>query len=416
MVRGKRKAMSSVPNPGMSLHSTETCCPKMYIPWEREKASNLLSPPDRHYCMNLALEHPKFRQHQENWYMDDEAKIALLKVSNSVVSLVSYIDGKKFMHGSGTIIESDNMMSIVLTSANIFRHAQDVLENDLPDDLKITVIYSSRGESYTGDVLAYDYHYNLAVIGFQPENPVSIAKIALIDDSLGVSLNPPSSVLRPHSKSYNLAPGDGVIAVGRYFYASFDLMGACGFYCLARSELDCKELFQTTCSITGCGDGGPMINYNGEVIGVYFHCRGFTSFMPVNISLKWWNYYKQHGKYCRPSLGFEAMNMYAADVDIIERVIMKFPSVCKGVIVERVIPGSPAHLAGLIENDVIFLCDGKPVQSFLEFFEIMWNRVGELVALVVARQDSVEPVHLDMISVEATQEQFNSWPGHGLKP
>lgn len=357
--------MSSVPGM-MSAHLKNTCCPKLYTPWEREKASNVLSPPDRHYCMHLASEQPKFRQHRVNWYMDDEAKIALMKVSDSVVALVSYIDGKKFMHGSGTIIESDNMTSIVLTSANIFRRAQDVLKNDLPDDLQITVLYSSRGDSYVGDVIAYDYHYNLAVIKFQLENPGSVAKIAHIDDSLGVTLNPPSSVLRPHLKSYNLAPGDGVIAVGRYSYASFDLMGACGFYCLARSKLDCKELFQTTCSITGCGDGGPMINCNGEVIGVTFHYPG-TPFMPVNISLKWWKYYKQHRKYCRPSLGVEATNMYAADVDVIERVIMKFPSVCKGVIVERVIPGSPAHLAGLHENDVIFLCDGKPVQSLLEF-------------------------------------------------
>lgn len=138
MLRGKRKAMSTVPYPGINVHLRDTCCRKLYIPWEREKASTAyLSPPDRHYCMHLAGKLPKFRQHRENWYPDDEAKIALMKVSHSVVALVSYIDGKKFMHGSGTIIESDNTASIVLTSANIFRRAQDVLENDLPDDLHV---------------------------------------------------------------------------------------------------------------------------------------------------------------------------------------------------------------------------------------------------------------------------------------
>lgn len=44
----------------------------------------------------------------------------------------------------------------------------------------------------------------------------------------------------------------------------------------------------------------------------------------------------------------------------------------------------------------------------------MWNKVGELVELVVARQDSVQPVHLGMLAVEATQDQFNSWPGQEL--
>lgn len=400
--------MSNVPRPGMVAQEMDEFCPKLCIPWERERASHHLSPEDEHYCKHLATDLPKFKSHRENWYIDGEAKRALMKVSKSVVALGSYIDGEKFRHGSGTVIESYDMMNIVLTSANIFRRAQDVAKNKLPDDLKITVLYSSRGESYVGDVLTYDYHYNLAIIRVQSETPFSIAKIAVIDDSCSISLNPPSGELRPHSNSYILAPGNGVIAVGRYFYPSFGLMGACGFYCLARSKLYCKELFMATCSVTGCGDGGPLINYNGEVIGVFFSYFGCsTPFMPVNIALMWWKYYKLHGKNCRLSLGIEATNLYAANLDVIERVIMKFPSVSKGVIVEKVMPGSSAHLAGLYESDVIIICDGKPVQSFLQFYEIMWNKVGKLVELVVARQDSGEHVNLSMLAVEARQDQFN---------
>ncbi|KAK1362900.1 Protease Do-like 14-like protein [Heracleum sosnowskyi] len=373
-MKQKRMAMFDVRGPGMKYSRPNFYSSKMHIPWERERASNTCTPDVEHYCFHLARSRPKFKQHFKNMYLDDETKRALVEVSNSVVALVSYID-KECRCGSGTIIESNDTMSIVLTSANIIRRALDVLKNDLPDNLKITV-YLSGGESYVGDVLAYDYHYNLAAIKFQPETPVSVAKIAPIDDSLGVKLNPSSHVLQPHSNSYNLTPGDVVIAVGRYFYKKYDLMGACGAYCLARSTLDCKELFQTTCLITGCGDGGPMINYNGEVIGVIFHYSGLTPFMPINIAIKWWKYYKLYGRYRRPSLGIEATNFFAAGLGLIERVIMKFPDVCKGVIVERVIPGSSAHLAGLHENDVIFLCDGKPLQSFLEFLEIIWNKVG----------------------------------------
>lgn len=56
------------------------------------------APPDRHYCMHLAGKLPKFRQHRENWYPDDEAKIALMKVSHSVVALVSYIGMKEITY------------------------------------------------------------------------------------------------------------------------------------------------------------------------------------------------------------------------------------------------------------------------------------------------------------------------------
>lgn len=42
-----------------------------------------------------------------------------------------------------------------------------------------------------------------------------------------------------------------------------------------------------------------------------------------------------------------------------------------------------------------------------QFYEIMWNKVGKLVELVIARQDSGEHVNLSMLAVEARQDQFN---------
>lgn len=47
------------------------------------------APDVEHYCLHLAKTHPKFKIHRENWYLDDEAKRAIAKVSNSVVALVS---------------------------------------------------------------------------------------------------------------------------------------------------------------------------------------------------------------------------------------------------------------------------------------------------------------------------------------
>lgn len=46
-------------------------------------------------------------------------------------------DGKEFIQGSGTIIETDGAKNIVLTSANIFRRSKKVEENSLPPDLKV---------------------------------------------------------------------------------------------------------------------------------------------------------------------------------------------------------------------------------------------------------------------------------------
>lgn len=381
--------------------------PKRKIPWERKKASKYIPPDVEYYIDNLARKRPKFRQKLENKFLDLPTKRAAKEASDSVVALVSFIDGKEFIQGSGTIIQTDGAMNMVLTSANIFRRSEEVEKNSLPPNLKITV-YSSSGSSYQGEVVAYDYHYNICVIGFQSQTSLSAARVAHIDDSMVVDLSVPS---QPPSRSYKLVPGDGVIVVGRYFHKPYDLMAAPGPFKLGRSRYDCKELFVAECSITRCGDGGPLINYSGEVIGVtYFHTNIITHFLPINIAKKWWEHFKQNGLYRRPLLGIEATNLYVADVDVIERVVQKFPDVNKGVIVEKVIPGSAADLAGLRVSDVIIKCGGETVHGFLEYFEMLWDKVGCRVELVVVRESNVKPIHLNMLVVEATPAEFNRWP------
>ncbi|KAK1362944.1 hypothetical protein POM88_038505 [Heracleum sosnowskyi] len=153
-----------------------------------------------------------------------------------------------------------------------------------------------------------------------------------------------------------------------------------------------------------CGDGGPLVNHSGEVIGIIYDNLGSTPFMPIHIAFKWWEHFKTFGKHCRPSLGIEATNFYTA------RVNELFPNVCNGVLVEKVVEGSSADLAGLCVEDVIFECGGKNVRSFLEFFDIIWDKVGDTVNLVVVRQGNVQPVHLTMLVEDTGPSGINRWP------
>lgn len=87
-----------------------------------------------------------------------------------------------------------------------------------------------------GEVCAYDFHYNLAVIRFSSLLAFGPAKG---DDSVDVhscrkrqrKSQPPFRLI-PHSKSCKLTPGDKVIVMGRYFAEPFELMAAPGEYWL----------------------------------------------------------------------------------------------------------------------------------------------------------------------------------------
>uniref|UniRef100_A0A3Q7F642 PDZ domain-containing protein n=1 Tax=Solanum lycopersicum TaxID=4081 RepID=A0A3Q7F642_SOLLC len=112
----------------------------------------------------------------------------------------------------------------------------------------------------------------------------------------------------------------------------------------------------------------------------------------------------------------EVTNLYAANLELLERIIPKLPDVLKGVIVEEnrpglgarrsdgcevpVVPGSSAESAGVKHNDVIVHFGGTRIHSFLELFENMWNNVGESMELAVIRASHDVPVHLRMVVEE----------------
>ena len=62
----------------------------------------------------------------------------------------------------------------------------------------------------------------------------------------------------------------------------------------------------------------------------------FTPFLPVNIVDKWLNHFKRYGKFCRPWIGVEATNLYAAEVEELEHIVLNNPNVSRGVFVEAV--------------------------------------------------------------------------------
>lgn len=91
-------------------------------------------------------------------------------------------------------------------------------------------MHTYDGRSCAGEVCAYDFHLNLAVIRFRTTTCLEPAKLAQIKDSNDVLSQP---FLKPHLKSSGLTPGDLVVAIGRFFAWPFELMAAPGCYRLA---------------------------------------------------------------------------------------------------------------------------------------------------------------------------------------
>lgn len=100
-------------------------------------------------------------------------------------------------------------------------------------------VHISDGKLFDGQVFAYDFHYNIAIIKIESDAPLPSASLRLLDDSISVD---PSEIpcpedveegsesfqLHRHSNLFNLCPGDMVVAIGRYFDKPYELMAAPG--------------------------------------------------------------------------------------------------------------------------------------------------------------------------------------------
>ncbi|KAH7867240.1 hypothetical protein Vadar_030830 [Vaccinium darrowii] len=344
-----------------------------------------------------------------NMDLDIDTKRAALKASPFVVSLVSLAGGEAFFIGSGIIMDCDAANGAysctILTSASLLGSSAG---SDVDNGIEVEVRLSD-GTLLNGQVHTSDFHYNLALIKIQSEVMVEPASLRLLDYSL--STNPCGIQDKGvGSDVINLCPGDAVIALGRYFEEPFDIMAAPGKFSLDSCELDCKELLRANCKITKCGIGGPLINRNGDVIGVNFYDKLCTPFLPINIVLKWLEHFKKHGRFFRPWLGMQMTNLCAARSGQLEKIIQKFPNRSEGVLVEEVIKGSPAECAGILHGDVIVKCAGKVVRSFLEFCGVVWDKAGKSVKVVVIRETSGARLKLKVKVDKINPENFYRWP------
>ena len=144
---------------------------------------------------------------------------------------------------------------------------------------------------------------------------------------------------------------------------------------------------QTDVAVNPGNSGGPLLNLNGEVVGInsaiYSRTGGYmgVSFaIPIEVALDVSRQLQQTGKVTRGRLGVQ---IQALTPELAKSFKLNDT---KGVLVASVEPGGPAAKAGLQAGDVILSFDGKPVESANELPRIVAaNKPGTAVTLEIWR-------------------------------
>jgi len=269
--------------------------------------------------------------------------------------------------GSGVIIDKSGL---ILTNNHVIKDADE-----------ITVKFANKQEA-KGKVVGSDPKTDLAVIRVSVKEDLPVATLGN-SDALHV--------------------GEWAIAIGNPFGLDHTLtvgvISATG-----RSEVGVaayENFIQTDASINPGNSGGPLLNIRGEVIGINTAIvasgQGIGFAIPANMARKVMDDLVKKGKVTRGWLGVgiqpltpELAKGFGVSAD-------------EGILVNQVMPKSPAEAAGLKTGDLILMVDGKPVKDPRQLQRIIAETdIGKSLEFTILREKAKHTVKVQIGEMPAS--------------
>jgi serine protease Do len=228
--------------------------------------------------------------------------------------------------------------------------------------------------------------FKAKVVGRDPNTDVAVIKI----DANGLT---PA----PLGDSDGSRVGEWVLAVGNplgenlTFTVTQGIISAKGraLQLPGRSEFSIQDFIQTDAAINPGNSGGPLVDVNGNVIGINSAIESPTGYnagygfaVPINLARSVMNQIIKTGHVERAALGVQVRDANADDA-----AYAGMKSIGGVLVNEYSAPNSAAEKAGLKPGDVILSVDGKKTDYVAQLQQaIAFHKAGDVVALQVARK------------------------------
>ena len=285
-------------------------------------------------------------------------------------------NGQRSPHGNRAPDEDDERKQVAGGSGFIISpDGYIVTNNHVIDGASKVQVHWGADENGTGG-----HTSEAKIIGRDPATDIALLKI-----EAGEKL--PSL---PLGDSDRIRKGDWAIAIGNPFQfentLTVGVISAKGRALgLSDQTRSFENFIQTDAAINFGNSGGPLMNINGEVIGINTAIRGggaqglgFAT--PINTAKRLLSQLRQ-GHVTRGYLG-----MGILDLSEDARAGFNLPPDTRGALVQTVEPGLPAAKAGLQPGDVIVEADKHPINSNRALIDyISYLPVGSKIDLTVIR-------------------------------
>ncbi|XP_060712553.1 serine protease HTRA1-like [Hemiscyllium ocellatum] len=305
-------------------------------------------------------QHPDSMRFKFNFIADVVEKIAPAVVHLELFRRMPFSSREvSVASGSGFIVSEDGL---IVTNAHVLSNKQKI---------KVEL---KNGEAYEAKVKDIDQKSDIALIKIHPKNPLPVLLLA---------------------RSSDLRPGEFVVAIG----SPFSLQNTVTTGIVSTTERGGKELglkdsdmdyIQTDAIINYGNSGGPLVNLDGEVIGINTLkvTAGISFAIPAKRIQQFLaeSHDRQLKENSSPKKKYMGIRMVALTPSLLRDLKMRdkdFPDVSAGVYIFEVIPATPAASAGLRDRDIIISINGQTITSSEQVSEAIKN--SDTLGLVVRR-------------------------------
>ncbi|MDZ7830856.1 MAG: Do family serine endopeptidase [Desulfobacterales bacterium] len=260
--------------------------------------------------------------------------------------------------GSGFILDKSGY---IVTNHHVIKDAEEI-------QVKL-----KNGNEYDAEIKGADSSTDLALIKIKAEEELPTLKLG---------------------SSENLKIGQWIIAIGNPFglehTVTAGIVSAKGRV-IGAGPYD--DFIQTDASINPGNSGGPLINMDGEVVGISTAIvaggDGIGFAIPISMAKDIVSQLKKTGEVTRGWLG--------VGIQDLDSELKEYYNVDEGVLVTQVFPGDPADKAGIKPRDVILSVNGQSVDSARELSKVVADlSVGEAAKIKINRKGDIKTIKVDI--------------------
>ncbi|XP_009571906.1 PREDICTED: serine protease HTRA3 [Fulmarus glacialis] len=275
--------------------------------------------------------------------------------------------------GSGFIMSDSGL---IVTNAHVVSSTNAISGRQ---QLKVQL---QNGDTYEATIKDIDKKSDIATIKIHPKKKLPV-------------------LLLGHSA--DLRPGEFVVAIG----SPFALQNTVTTGIVSTAQRDGKELglrdsdmdyIQTDAIINYGNSGGPLVNLDGEVIGINTLkvTAGISFAIPSDRITQFLT--ESHDKQSKDGkkrfIGIRMLTITPALVEELKHNNADFPDVRSGIYVHEVVPNSPSHRGGIQDGDIIVKVNGRPLMTSSDLQEAVMNESPLLLEVRRGNDDllfNIEP-------------------------